>query len=295
MNEREKSQKDSFDKYSSSFQTKVLGANVPQGQTPQSLARSWIDETQKSNALMMVSDFEFAGLDSLFDPGMLTYLNQGLQRENLKSMSSKELKSLQSVVRQAIMNQCEARGLTCSGPTADIPPPKAARVAPVPQDQLSVFGTSNGGSPFQLSGDVGKLFGKSGVQTADIYVSRVQVWTQKMEVDVITGLRVFYKNSQGLERPTPVAGLDTGTLCEIEISPIEKVGSIDIRSGSWIDYMEIRGEKGTSFGACGNKSGGGLSSIVFNGDETFNGFFGQAGLRVDMLGVQKAHVVSYLT
>ena len=59
--------------------------------------------------------------------------------------------------------------------------------------------------------------------------------------------------------------------------------------------MEIRGEKGTSFGACGNKNGGGLGSIVFNGDEIFNGFFGRAGLRVDKLGVQKANVVSYLT
>ena len=180
----------------------------------------------------------------------------------------------------------------------DIPAPPAAKVTLVPNSQLPMYGKSTGGGAFQLSSDVGRLFGKT-QQTADIFVSRVQVWTgkdgrKKKESAVVQGLRVFYKDSQDNEVPTGVAGQDKGTYCEILIPKNAKVGSVDVRSGDWIYYIEIRDTKGKSLGSCGNSGGGDLSSVIIHSDEIFNGLFGNAGVRVDKIGVQKATLVSYV-
>ena len=301
LNEREKSQKESFDKYASQYSSRVLGANVPLGQTPQTLARSWVDETLKSNALQMIADFEFAGLDGLFVASNLDFINENLKREAFAPMTKEDLSAVEMNVRQAIMNSCTTFGLKCDGSTADLPAPAAAKVNPVPIDQLFSAGQGNGGAPFQLSGDVGKLFGKSDGQTVDMHVSRVKFWTTvdknivKQGTPFIQGVRVFYKDSQGFESSTGVAGKDTGTLCEIEIPEGDQVGAVDFRSGKWVDYVEIRNRKGFTLGKCGSQTGGTLTTVRIGSDQQLNGFFGRGGDWLDRLGAQIADVTAYAT
>jgi hypothetical protein len=133
----------------------------------------------------------------------------------------------------------------------------------------------------------------------------VQFWTTtdkklvkdgKVATPFLQGVRVFYKDSQGFESSTGVAGRDVGTLCEIKIPENDEVGAVDLRSGTWIDFVEMRNRKGMRLGSCGNIKGGALSTVrIAPSGQRFNGFFGRGGAQIDRLGVQIAEVKPYLT
>lgn len=297
LSEKEKSEKESFDSLSSEFSVQTLGASIPKGDSREAIASSWVEQTKTSNSLQMVSDYEFAGIDGLFAPGKLANINANLKRHGLKEMTKVELAAIQNRVKRGIEDRCEMLGFNCEGPTDDIPLPEAAKVTPVPNEGLPIYGQRVDGSNFLASGDVGALFGKPGKQTADMAVSRVQIWTKADKAVVsqgtpfFEGFRVYYRDSTGAERGSDIVGKDTasgGKSCEIEIPKGTKVGSIDVHSGSNPMYMEIFANDGKSLGNCGEaKAGPYRGTVNFLPDEQFNGFFGRAGDFIGFFGIQK--------
>jgi hypothetical protein len=109
------------------------------------------------------------------------------------------------------------------------------------------------------------------------------------------GLRVYWKNAAGREVSGGQVGASTGALCTMELPfPYENkdiVGSIDIRSGDWIDGIMIRSRIGDQLGKCGTNSGG-VTAHNLGLDEKFLGFEGKAGARIDRIGILKGQVLS---
>lgn len=296
LSTQEKSAKESFESQSSELHETILGAKVPQGSTQEEVTKNWVDNTLASKSLQVVSDYEFAGLDSLFVPDMLETINMNLKSKGFDTMAAKDLQAMHDSIKDAIESRCVRLGYICEDPSSDVPLPRPAQVELLPIDFATGSVPNNrGGAKYTASGDVGGLFGQSGKQTSDMHVSKLEFWF-KTDTKVVhqgtkflEGLRVFYKDAQGNEAASPLSGMDSGEKCDIEITKDKPIGSIDIRTGDYVDYIEIRSRDGSLIKTCGNNKGGTLKTVNIISDENFNGFFGylESGKYIYSLGVQK--------
>jgi hypothetical protein len=290
LNEHEKTQKKSFESLTTQSSSQSIGAKPPRGTTAEEVTRSWVEETQKSESLQMVDDLELDGLDNLFASNMLPYINENLKREGFNAMTAAELKQINEALHEGISNICETKGLNCADPSKDVPTPPPAKVTNFVASEL--FGNGGGGNFFGQ--DPWKTFGQAeGKYTSDIYVSRVDLfYTEKdSKYHVMEGVQHFFKDSQGREQAGKAGATTPGSdRCGIEIPEGVKVGSIDIRSDTWIRYIEIRDDKGKKLGGCGNQNAGTLHTVNFAQDEIFQGFAGYGDKYIDRIQVQKAQI-----
>lgn len=137
------------------------------------------------------------------------------------------------------------------------------------------------------AGEIAGYFGDSSL-TFDTFVSKVKVWRGPWDSkdpnagEVFYGIKVWYTDGSGETHEGPLRGTDAGftSTCEIEIGTNKRVSQMILRTGYWVDYIELQNSAGTAYGFCGNPKGGSQAPI-FNFVKTNGYLMGFHGYKSD--------------
>ncbi len=113
---------------------------------------------------------------------------------------------------------------------------------------------------------------------------------EKTPTEILSAFRITFVDAKGNQRVETTRGSAQGSYCKIAMpSSEERVQTVNLRAGVYIDYIRLISGKGTVFGACGNANGGG--DLMINAqkvDDYWLGFAGGSGEIVDKLSVVTA-------
>ena len=293
----QKEQASYFNSFSSVATKATLGTMLPSGSSNDEVIKNWQEMTIKAGesktGLAFVSGFGLRPIDELLTgPTALQQLNAAQKKHRCKViMNAKQMSDTRAVIVQAVSTECSRRKLSCSGPANDKPLPEPLKVSKQRgAQQLGSPPPGDGGAPFETSPEA--LYGLSQL-TYDIRPVLLESWWrpyEKTSTDVLSAYRITFVDAKGNQRVESTRGSAQGTFCKIAIpSSEERVQTINLRAGTYIDYIRLISGKGTVFGACGNSQGGGDFNInAPKPDDYWLGFAGSSGEIVDKLSVVTA-------
>ncbi|KAH3670344.1 hypothetical protein WICMUC_004840 [Wickerhamomyces mucosus] len=107
------------------------------------------------------------------------------------------------------------------------------------------------------------------------------------------GLKSFFKSTvssfTSTIRSTVLFGNETGNFTDFSLEQGEKLSHFKIRSGAWVDAIQIITDRGRSSPMLGNTAGGGEGSLSVPHDYEIIGFYGSKGDWLDSIGVIYTH------